>query len=302
MTVRFGVVLPTLEIAGRGSYPVADAAVLAEELGFDSVWAVDHLAFHTGLVEPVTALAVAAAVTRRVRLGFGVLLAAMRQPAWVAKQIASLQVLSGHRVLLGVGVGGENPAEWAAAGIPRDERGRRTDVLLDALPTMLSGRAVRLPSPYDLDVPDLAPAALMPPVWIGGRSEAALTRAARRGDGWLGLWLDAGQLARRAELLGVLARHAGRPAPSVGMTVFVNVDDRDPARARREAAAFLGSVYALTPARFERYLVAGGSAEVTEQLAAMVAAGAEQLTLLPAAVDYRTQYERLALMTASLAT
>ncbi|MBO3751465.1 LLM class flavin-dependent oxidoreductase [Streptosporangiaceae bacterium NEAU-GS5] len=301
MSVQVGVVLPTLEAAGRGDYPVAAAARQAEDLGFGSVWAVDHLAFHSGIVEPAVALAAAAAVTRQVLLGFGVLLAALRQPAWAAKQIASLQVLSGRRVLLGVGVGGENPAEWAAAGVPLRERGRRTDVLLAAMPDLLSGRPVRLGAPFDIDIPALAPAAPVPPLWIGGRSRAALERAVRCGDGWLGLFLDAEQLARRRACLTELAGLHDRPVPRIGVTLFVNIDDRDPARARREASDFLRSVYVMPESTTGRYLVAGTSEEVAEQVTAMVAAGADHIVLLPAAADYPAQYERLAPLSGVLA-
>ncbi|GAA4932600.1 alkanesulfonate monooxygenase SsuD/methylene tetrahydromethanopterin reductase-like flavin-dependent oxidoreductase (luciferase family) [Nonomuraea thailandensis] len=297
--VRIGVMLPTLGTAGSG-FPVAAAAQQAEQLGFGSVWAPDHLAFHTGVLEPFLALATAAAVTRRVKLGFGVLLAALRQPAWVAKQVASLQELSERRVLLGVGVGGENPAEWAAAGAPLHGRGRRTDMLLEALPDLLSGRPARLGPPFDLDVPALEPVAGVPPVWIGGRGEAALNRAARRGDGWLGLFLDAAQLARRHARLAALAAQLGRPLPRTGVTLFVNVDDGDPARARRDALGFLRASYRLEESVSSRYVMAGGFEAISEQVAAMVEAGAGQIVLLPAAADYPAQYERLAPLAGAL--
>src|SRR6185369_12346784 len=115
---RIGVMLPNSGAVGGGAYAVVEAARQAERLGFDSVWSVDHLAFHSGVLEPVVTLAAAAAVTERVELGFGVLLAALRHPALLAKQLGSLHTLSGDRLHLGIGVGGENPAEWAAAGVP----------------------------------------------------------------------------------------------------------------------------------------------------------------------------------------
>jgi alkanesulfonate monooxygenase SsuD/methylene tetrahydromethanopterin reductase-like flavin-dependent oxidoreductase (luciferase family) len=289
----FGIMLPTLGVAG-GGYRVTDAARQAEELGYDSVWAVDHLAFHTGIIDPVGALSAAAAVTDRVALGFGVLLAAMRQPALMAKQIASLQVLSGRRVRLGVGVGGENPAEWAGAGVPLRGRGRRTDAILAGLPALLAGRPVRLDAPFDIDVPALSPAVAMPPLWIGGRSDAALDRAARFGDGWLGLFVTAEQLPARRATLAAFARRYGRRPPRIGVTLFVHVDDTRPARARGEATDYLRSLYRLTERTAAPYVVAGTTAQVAEQVAAMVAEGVDQVVLLPAATDYFTQCRRLA--------
>lgn len=95
-------------------------------------------------LESVVALSAAAAVTERLQLGFGVLLLGLRSEAWIAKQIASLQLLSGGRVLLGVGVGGAPAAEWAAAGALLHERGRRTDLMLQALPDLLAGKTTAL--------------------------------------------------------------------------------------------------------------------------------------------------------------
>ncbi len=286
--------LPASGAAGSGRYDVVAAARLAERLGFDSVWTVDHLAFHSGILEPVTVLAAASAVTGRVALGFGVLLAAMRHPAWTAKQIASLQVLSGDRVVLGVGVGGENPGEWAAAGVPMTQRGRRTDAFLDAMPALVTGRPVRLPEPWDAEVPALAPTGAVPPAWVGGRSAAAIERAAARADGWLGLWVDAGRFADRRAALSARARELGRPCPRAGVTVLVHVDDRNPDLARAECARFLRAQYGGPVDRLLPYAVAGTAAEVAAGLGALVAAGADQLVLLPGAADYPAQYHRLA--------
>ncbi|WP_336214986.1 LLM class flavin-dependent oxidoreductase [Nonomuraea sp. LPB2021202275-12-8] len=289
-----GIMLPASGAADSGRYDVIASARLAEDLAFDSIWTIDHLAFHTGILEPVTVLAAAAAVTERIGLGFGVLLGALRHPAWTAKQLASLQVLSGDRILLGVGVGGENPAEWEAAGVPMRQRGRRTDALLGALPALLTGGSARLPAPWEAEVPALSPTGAMPPLWIGGRSAAAIERAARHGEGWLGLWVDPDRFARQRDALHARARELGRPEPRAGVTVFVHVDDRDPEHARAEAARFLDVQYSGAAAGALRYLVAGTGAEVAKGLAALVSAGADQLVLLPAAADYPQQYRRLA--------
>jgi alkanesulfonate monooxygenase SsuD/methylene tetrahydromethanopterin reductase-like flavin-dependent oxidoreductase (luciferase family) len=169
------------------------------------VWTVDHLAFHTGIVEPVVALSAAAAVTARIRLGFGVLLAALRHPAQLAKQLGSLQALSGDRVALGVGVGGENPSEWAAAGVPLCQRGQRTDTFLAALPDLLTGRPTRLPASWDAEVPPLCPCGAIPPIWIGGRGPAEMERVAHHGEGWLGLFGLSAEQSRRHMVAGTEA-------------------------------------------------------------------------------------------------
>jgi alkanesulfonate monooxygenase SsuD/methylene tetrahydromethanopterin reductase-like flavin-dependent oxidoreductase (luciferase family) len=121
MPVRFGV-----EIQHRPEL-LGPVAVRAEALGFDSVWVGDHLAFHNPTLDVLDALSYVAALTRRVRIGSCVYLLALRHPTIAAKQVASLDVLAGGRVVFGVGVGGEFPKEFEAAGIPHGERGARVD-------------------------------------------------------------------------------------------------------------------------------------------------------------------------------
>src|ERR1700761_7827691 len=137
----WGVLLPTFDALRTGRPPqVTAAARLAEESGLDGVWAGDHLWCPAPILDATSALAAAAAVTERVSIGTSVLLLGMRPLAWSAKQVATLQALSGNRLKLGVGIGGEFPVEYAAAEVPVKERGRRLDAALDVLPGLLSGQ------------------------------------------------------------------------------------------------------------------------------------------------------------------
>lgn len=104
-----------------------------------------------------------------------------------------------------------------------EERGARLDEALAALPDLLSGRAVHLLGTA-LSVPPLEPVAKLPPILVGGRSEAALRRAARFGDSWLPMWLSPAAVAQSAQRLAELAGALGRPAPSVTMLIGVRVD------------------------------------------------------------------------------
>src|SRR6266508_3261847 len=106
------------------------AAELAEGLGFDSVWVGDHLLWYVPSPDPAVILGALAARTERMRLGTAVYLAALRNPVAVAKMGATLDHLSGGRFVLGVGLGGENPAEFAAAGVPLRQRSGRLDETL----------------------------------------------------------------------------------------------------------------------------------------------------------------------------
>jgi alkanesulfonate monooxygenase SsuD/methylene tetrahydromethanopterin reductase-like flavin-dependent oxidoreductase (luciferase family) len=142
-----GIFLPTMNERQEPVRDVVAAARHAEELGFESVWATDQLVAGTGtpIIDSTVALAAAAGVTSRVRLGYGVMIMPLRPVVWAAKQAASLQHVSGNRLLFGAGVGGDrHTRSWAAAGVPRSERGRRTDAALAVLPDLIAGKAVDL--------------------------------------------------------------------------------------------------------------------------------------------------------------
>src|SRR5262249_28674679 len=194
--------------AGELPGDVVAAAVLAEDLGFESVWVIDQLVAGTEMdfLDSTTVLAAVAAATERVRLGFGVMVLPLRPVVWVAKQIATLQHLSGNRVILGVGVGEDrHPGSWGAAAVRRRERGRLTDVALRVLPDLISGRVSQGPDGSEFR---LTPGAAVPPIVVGGISEAALARAAGA-DGWFGVPLPPAEIARLRERLAELAAAKG---------------------------------------------------------------------------------------------
>lgn len=286
-----GPMLPSADPFGEGLVKApGPAARRAEELGFELVWAGDHIQFHSEMLENAVTLAAAAGATSRIRVAAGVMLVAIRPPALVAKQVAALQVVSGGRFLLGVGVGGENPPEWEAMGVDVRTRGRRTNELLEALPRLLAGEAVTLPD--GTPIPPLRPVAPMPPVWVGGRAEAALRRAARFGEAWLGLFLEPRHIGPRREQLAAFAEEAGRPVPAVTLCVFAAVCHS--AAALDDVRRFMEGSYRVPWEKVERYVVAGSAAEVAERLAAYREAGVEGLQLIPAARDAVAQYEPLA--------
>src|SRR5262249_41968517 len=116
-------------------------AETAEAAGFDSLWAGDHVAFHEPLLDITIALSTFAAVPGRVKLGAGVLLLPLRAPAIVAREFGSLDYVSGGRVILGVGVGGEHSADFDAVGVPVRERGKRADDAMRALRRLFASEA-----------------------------------------------------------------------------------------------------------------------------------------------------------------
>jgi alkanesulfonate monooxygenase SsuD/methylene tetrahydromethanopterin reductase-like flavin-dependent oxidoreductase (luciferase family) len=241
-------------------------AETAEAAGFDSLWAGDHVAFHEPLLDITIALATFAAVTERIRLGAGVLLLPLRAPALVAREFGSLDYVSGGRVILGVGTGGEHAADFEAVGVPVRERGRRTDESMRALRGLFAREA---PAPVQPNGP---------PLWVGGRSDAAIRRAKHLGDGWMPIWVSP---ERYAEGLAKLGREhtAAVVLPAlVGGTV-------------EEARLYLSRRYAteFSTHAIERYCVVGSPEECAERSAEYVAAGAEHVVFHPAVEPHRLQ-------------
>lgn len=204
--MKLGVFLPTFLLPGgerEQAGQIRRFAARAEELGFDSLFVTDHLLtatrfYRVSWLEPLTTLAYAAAVTSRVRLGTSILVLPTRQPVVLAKEVATIQRLSGGRFVLGAGVGWYEP-EFEAVGGHRTERGRRTDEVLEATMQLLTGRDVTFEGRfYGFDGATVEPLGDVPPVWVAGGRQLAhaasperpvmaptvLRRICRR-DGWI---------------------------------------------------------------------------------------------------------------------
>jgi probable F420-dependent oxidoreductase len=193
--MRVGIHLPQI---GRKAGPdgIKRAAIQAEALGFADVWTSEHIIVPAGAMyppspnfyDPVLTLTWAAAYTNRVRLGTSVLVLPMRHPLPLAKELATLQNLSGGRLILGAGVGWME-AEFAALGVPFNERGRRMDEGIALMRAVWGDDPVTFPTRWiqaEVDNMRMMPKPEKPiPIWIGGTSEPALKRAARF-DGWHG--------------------------------------------------------------------------------------------------------------------
>ena len=224
---------PTVGLFAINSYACADpgaarrVARLAEELGYDSLWAGEHVVVPSPRVEPspmdpedpildpLIALAHLAGVTERIRLGTGLVILPQRNPLVLAKQVTSLDVLSGGRLMLGLGVGYLEP-ELRALGVPMAGRGARADEYLAAMRSLWEDEAPSFSGSYaEFEGVDAHPRPLQSPlpVVIGGHSHAAHLRAARHGDGWYGFLLGLRAMAEQGESLRRAVEEAGRERP-----------------------------------------------------------------------------------------
>jgi probable F420-dependent oxidoreductase len=212
-------------VQGLNSLTRIEAAVplarLAEDLGYGSWWAQDHVALPSGpgapldprtpIVDPLVHLAHIAAITTRMTLGTAILILPQRHPVVLAKQAASLDVVSGGRFVLGVGAGWLG-AEMAAVGVPMADRGTRTDEYLDAMTSLWADPAPRFHGRY-VDFADIdahpRPAGIR--VHVGGRSPGAYRRAVSRGHGFYGNGTPQ-DIAGDLDGLRAAARDTERPA------------------------------------------------------------------------------------------
>lgn len=258
-------------------YRVARAA---EEAGFASLWAGDHIAFHHPLLDVTVALTAFAAVTERISLGAGVVLLPLRAPALVAREFASLDFLSGGRVILGVGVGGESAKDFDAVGVPVRERGARTDESIRALRELFAGPEARFSGRFfafeGISIEPRATQPGGPPLWVGGRSAAAIRRAALLGDGWMPVWASPERLVRGLE---EIRGHAPQ-RELLGAVVLPALVGGTSEDARRYLSSRYGTEF--TRHAIERYCLVGPRSRCVERIAEYVEAGARHIILHPA--------------------
>jgi alkanesulfonate monooxygenase SsuD/methylene tetrahydromethanopterin reductase-like flavin-dependent oxidoreductase (luciferase family) len=286
--LRFG----TLADAELLNGPLERRRKLAEraaQSGIDHLFVADHVSFHTGFgMDGLIQAALVSGLDTRLALYVGVYLLALRHPAPVARQLATLSESAPGRLVLGVGVGGEDRHEFEICGVDPRTRGRRTDECLDALRGLLSGE----PTSFDGEFIQFEDALILPtptpaiPIVIGGRSDAALERVARVGDGWLAAWCSPRRYAAALEDIAARADRIGRsPLPTRhGLQVWVGLD-ADPETARTRLAATMHDMYRIPFEPFERYSPTGTAATVAEALLPYVEAGCRDFNVMAVAAS-----------------
>lgn len=246
--MKFGVHL-TRSGSSPGDISTVELAGEAEALGFHSVWVGDHVVspkyVHTvnphapgsslvteqagGLSDPFILLSYIGALTKRVRLGFDVLVAPYRPPLPSAKQIATLDSLSCGRVVVGIGAGWHEQ-EFNALGIPFKERGPRTDEAIAIWKRVWTGENVDFRGRFSrFEALQVLPAPAQqggPPIWVGGDSPKARRRAAEIGDGWNPTFNSVGRYRREYSEICRKAASLGRKPPTAGLQQRIRILDR----------------------------------------------------------------------------
>ncbi|MEM7540443.1 MAG: LLM class flavin-dependent oxidoreductase [Pseudomonadota bacterium] len=282
--IRFGTAL-------RSATNVVGSALRIEELGFDVLGCGEHVTFYGDTANAFISLSVAAGATRKIDLMSTITLLPLYPPALLAKMGAALDVASGGRFSLGVGVGGEYPKEFEACGVPLKQRGSRTDDALEVLHRVWSETNVTYEGRYTtLDDFSLKPMPVQkprPPIWISGRKDVAMRRTGNYGDGWLPYMYTPEQLAESVATINKYAEDAGRDPADIehGLYIFTAVHE-DAATGIKMAADKLSVQYNQDFSELvHKYALIGDPDQARRRLQEYIDAGARFLFLSTACPD-----------------
>ncbi len=255
-----------------------------EDLGFDIMTTGEHIVFFRPILDVVTVLAYAAAVTKRIKLVPSTLILPLRHPTLMAKELTSLDILSKGRLIASIGIGGDYPREFHACGIPMTERGVRANEGIEIMRHYWSGERFDYQGKiFQLEDVDMLPPPVQPggpPLWVCGRSDPAMRRAARLGDGWQPYMYTAEQLKQSVDKVRGFADEAGRElSGDFAFASFMYVSMHDEVdQARSRAIEQLTYRFNLPFEKIvDKYCAYGPSDRIIETLGAYVEAGANNI-------------------------
>jgi probable F420-dependent oxidoreductase len=283
MKVRIGVTLgqwPRDDIAPEA---ILDLVDYLEALNVDSLWVSDRLVSPPSTLEPITFLSYIAGRLRRMKFGTSTLVLSTRHPVILAKELATLDFISQGRFFPAVGLGSDEARDFAAAGVNKKERAQRSDEAIVLMRRLWSEENVSFSGKFfsvqDVTIRPRPWQKGGPPIWIGGRSQAALRRTGRLGDGWLVSGVSAAEVASGIESIRAYASEAGRIVPEDhygALLPFYFAGNSDEAyeaaktsiRARPELAPF-------------ELAALGTGEQVRQRVRAYIAAGATKFVMRP---------------------
>lgn len=272
------------------------------EWGYEIIWCGDHVAFTGPMSDPLTQLTYMAALKPELTYGTSVYLLPLRHPTTVAKVVATIDRLMGAgRFIFGVGVGGEFPPEYEACGVPLKQRGGRASEGIEIIKRLWTGEKVEYRGKYfSFGAVTMLPKPATPggpPIWVGGRSEAALNRAARLGDGWIPYVVTPRRYTEGLEFIAREAARAGRSFERFGTSIHIFVTlGPSYQKALEVAGELLSKRYAMDfrePAK--KYGAIGTPSQVAERLGEFIKAGVRDIAvdLVCPPADREAQLEQL---------
>lgn len=285
--IPFGFALPQVSLNEPVDLePIGRVARRAEEIGFQSLWTLDQVLGGSRNLEPVSLLSYVAAITSRVRLGTAVFVLPQHNPVQLAKELATLDVLSGGRVDAGFGIGNENAPHDAAFGIPAGRRVKRLTESLAVMRALWSERKATYDGEFfqlkDIRMEPKPVQRPGPPVWFGGRVEPALRRAVRLGDAWMGP--GSSSIDEFREHVGILRQaledQDRDPATfTISKRLYLAIDD-DRERAEGRLREWFAHVYGSADLA-NAVAVWGPESYIRERIEEVIDIGAEHMLLHP---------------------
>ncbi|MGW4393373.1 LLM class flavin-dependent oxidoreductase [Streptomyces sp. NPDC004685] len=277
--VRFGYVISETDAS------VPRSARMLEAQGWDIVAAGEHVSFNLPVPNTFVSLAAAAAATTRVHLMSTMTLLPLYPAGLAAKMAAALDNVSGGRLMFGVGLGGENPNEFAACAVPVRQRGARMDESLKVIRALWSGEPESFDGRYySFEGVQISPAPLQrpgPPIWVAGRQDAAMRRAAAHGDGWMPYMYSPEMLTAS---LDTINSYRERPEPVRAGVYLWSCVHEDRATAVKYAEESLGDTYRQSfSSMVDRYLAVGDVDDVVRRTTEYIEAGARTVIFRSAA-------------------
>ena len=294
--IRVGIVLREQDLAAWAGR-LGELAEHAVAANIDHVTVGDHVSFAhghgaDGLIQAASLLSAHPSLSVQT----GVYLLALRHPAIVARQLATIGLLAPGRFTFGVGVGGDDPRELELCGINPRDRGARTTEALGCVRLFMEGRDVEFRGRFFDLRGAIRPAPTPPiPILIGGRSDAALVRTGQLGEGWLALWVSPRRFSEAVDRVEAAAADAGRDdVPWQHALQLWTGFGRSRREARQQLAATMEAAYALPFERFERYVPCGPPQAVAEGLSPYLAVGCRRFNFVPEAASLQRAIEAVA--------
>ena len=276
------------------------------ESGFDHIFMADHVSFRNGSgTDGFVEVAALSQLDPRVGVMISIYLLPLRHPLPVARQLASMARIAPGRMIFGVGIGGEDRHEIEICGVDPKRRGIRTNESLEIIRGLLNGDAVSF-SGVEFNISD---AVIRPtpkksiPIIVGGRSDAALTRAAKYSEGWIGVWCSSERFRNAINIVDAEAEEYGRSEVDWchGYQPWVGLDTKDSKKAFESVKRGMENFYRIPFEKFERYTPSGTPTEVAEKLAPYVEAGCKVFNLKVCSQDAEEEVELGAELVSQLA-
>lgn len=289
MGMKFGLATPSMlwDLDWQGRQSMADSIF---EAGFDHLFLADHVSFHDGAgADGFVEASAMAQLHDRLGVMTSIYLLPLRHPLPVARQLASMARVAPDRFIFGIGVGGEDRHEVEICGVDPATRGRRANESLSIIRGLLAGEVVTHHGEiFQIDSAVIKPRPKSPiPILVGGRSDAALRRVGRWGDGWIGVWCSTKRFAGALQLINESADGANRGSTPWlhGYQTWIGVDERDEKRAKAAVSSGMEGFYKIPFSAFERYTPVGTPRQIADQLLEYKHVGAELFNLKVCAHD-----------------